>query len=357
MANRIVGLEIGPEFIRAVQLKFSSFGKTVIEKLVDYPISGGLDSNGKIINPELVSQHLKKLWKAKKFDTKHVALGLGGTDVFVREFTVPEMKPEALKGSLSALAEGSLPMPTTELFLDFYPAKAVQLGDSRSVAGLLLAATRTATESLVGVVQTAGLMPDSVDLIPFSLLRQLTDEKHKGQVVAIVHASSGYLNIVVSKDRVPIFIRMVPLPALKPFREESISKNSTETPLEEEDMQAQDETSPSEYLEANTTEIMTVQGDALVSSEFQDAAIRELKDTLTYYGRNHPSDPISTLLTSGEGLDNSEWLTVLGQQIWLPSESHTLSEDYKSSSGKIKRISVPNQFLVALSMAKGARRA
>ena len=150
----------------------------------------------------------------------------------------------------------------------------------------------------------------------------------------------------------PIFVRMVPLKISSPVGEglESVSVDSDVPPNEI----VNEDQIPAEIEDLSTTEILTVKGSEPVSTEFQDAAVRELKDTLTYYSRNHIDEPISTLLTSGKGLDNSEWLTLLGQQIWLPSESHTLLVPYRKRSRKTETISLPTQFLVAFSLAGGA---
>ena len=67
------------------------------------------------------------------------------------------------------------------------------------------------------------------------------------------------------------------------------------------------------------------------------------------------TEPIATLFTSGKGLDNSDWLTLLGQQIWLPTESHTQTElqQIDGQAKKVHRAEVPTEYLVPLSLAKG----
>jgi type IV pilus assembly protein PilM len=356
MANRVVGLEIGPDFIRAAQIRFRSFGRVLVEKLIEVPTSGGIDVNGKIINPQSVGEQITRIWKSHQLSSKRVKLGLGGTDVFVREFSVPEMKPAVLKGALSSLAEGSLPMPTSELILDFYPSKVNRANEISSVSGLLLAATKSGTDSLLGAVQVAGLSPESIDLVAFALLRQLDEERRKDKVVAIVHASAGFLNMVVAKNQVPIFVRMVPTPILKPAPVPNVKSPTTDLTGGEDNAEvelvAQNAASETSRISIGE-DIVEVQGYESANTEFQDAAIRELKDTLTYYSRNHQDEPISHLLTSGRGLDNSEWLTLLGQQIWLPTESHTIESAIVSNSGKVERGTVPTEFLVAYSLARG----
>lgn len=349
LKGHVVGLEIGPGLIRAVQISRTLGGRIYVEKFLEVPLESGVDANGRITNVTLVSQELKRLWARAKFATKHVALGLGGTDVFVREFSVPEMKPENLKAALPALADGSLPMPTSEFMLDFYPAQISENSESRSVQGLLLAATKVATESLIDTIQLAGLKAQSIDLVPFAILRQLTEETKDNEVFCIVHASAGFLNVIVARGPVPLFIRIVPLPELK--------RNDVDKVVIHEEIGDQGEAdSNSEELEDSSTEAVNQMLDPsyAIDDEFHEAAIRELRETLDYYATNHPETPITKLTTSGNGLDNSSWLTMLGQRIWLPAESHVQTEDYRDRSGSLKShaIVVPTSYLVPLALAK-----
>ncbi|MFM7013809.1 MAG: type IV pilus biogenesis protein PilM [Actinomycetota bacterium] len=337
MSRRIVGLEIGPESIRAVQIHHKFGGKLVVEKYGEVLGSHGVDANGRIVDVELLAKQIKSLWISTKFSSKHVALGVGGTDVFVREFSVPEMKQESLAAALPSLAEGNLPMPTTELMLDFYPARINANAEQRMVSGLLLAATKSATDALVAAVEQAGLKPQTIDLIPFALLRQLGASQADLDITAIVHASGGFLSVIVAAGSTPTFIRLVPLP---------LAKKTVQNQDEQKDESLDALENPSDGEIENPY------------SALQEVALRELRDTLAYYGKNHPEEPISRLFTSGKGLDNSEWLTLLGQKIWLPAESHVQGEYHHmvSKDKKNQKYAVPSEYLVPLALAKGVWR-
>lgn len=340
MGQRIVGLEFSTDTIRYVQLNTALFGKKTVEKVGSVSISGCIDATGKISDSVLLADQLRKLWKSEGLRTKKVALGIGGAEVFVREFSVPMLSDKELASALPALAEPELPMPTSELVLDFYPGRLVEVEGKSSVSGLLVAALRNSVESITSAVQSAGLIPDSLDLIPFAVSRQISFDFEDESVVAVVHSSHGTMNITVHKGKVPMFVRIVPIPTV--FR---TPEAPTETSKVESESTAEKEVSdPFSYLGSQDSD-----------SEFVRVTQREIQETITFFNANHRSEQIERLVIASEEMAEQDWTGKASSVFSIPIQHFNpivLPSESKKATDRTP-LAIDSQMLVPYSLAMG----
>lgn len=361
MARRVVGLELGHHSIRAVQVALGSATRPKVEKFLDFPIQSSVDHAGRIADVDALASDLRRLWNTAKFKTKEVAIGLGGADVFVREFQVPEMQIDTLKQALPAIAEGNLPMPTSELVLDFYASALVETESDRKISGLLLAATKTSAESLLEAVGRAGLHADQVDLIPFSLIRHFSRRGINSEVIAVVHASNGILNVIVTRGDIPVFVRLIPMH----FSEQSLSvvdatPDSPQLPTSGLSSELIDLENGDFGPLANGTQSQSNDEMFSVASldpleAFHLQACRELAETFAYYRANHEADPISQIRVSGMTLDEPIVLERLAEMTNLEvvSQFHVGIGHRKIRANKDSKIQSASEYSVALALAGG----
>jgi type IV pilus assembly protein PilM len=311
MANCVVGLEISPGLIRYVVAKKTGRKKATVEKFGSLTNSIAIDQQGRVSNVEELATTLRGLWKLEDINCKTVALGVGGKDVFVRDFVVPAMSKGDLQEALPVLAEGSLAMPSSELILDFHPLEITQQDDKASVRGLLLAASSEVCETLAAAVRGANLSVGSIDLVPFALLRMLNSSNETGEEGAarvIVHYSGGTLNIAATQNSKPMFVRSMPL-AISP-----------------------------------------------TSADFGRLLTRQVVETLSYYRSISPNLKFAELLLS---LDHDADQELENELQELTSVSVVMAQSAGSMpAGKKSRADepteIPTEFSVALALAEGA---
>ncbi|MGO4534647.1 type IV pilus assembly protein PilM [Leifsonia sp. 2MCAF36] len=210
MANTVVGVDIGSASIRAVELVDAEKAKPTLVRFGRIDIPPGVVRRGEVIEAETTAGLLKRLWSDAGFKTKRVVLGMGNQRVFARDLTVPRAPLPRIRESLPFLVQEMLPLPVSETILDFYPTSEGMGEHGPTVSGLLIAAVKDAILANVKAVQLAGLTPVEVDLIPFALQRALVSRPRIGGTVALIDVGASTTTVVVAKDGVPEFVRLIP---------------------------------------------------------------------------------------------------------------------------------------------------
>jgi len=211
-----VGLDIGTDYIRAAQIKFSGSGNTLVAYgAVAMPFGAVVE--GEIVDPEAVSGAIRELWKRTGIRVKDVSVGVSNQKVVVRLIDLPFMERDELAGAIQYQAQDYIPIPVEEAILDFQIiGDYMTPGDEHMMEVLLVAAQRDMIQSVVDAVTGAGLKLAQVDVTAFALVRSLlgsqtgwlADEADAGEALGVVHISSGLTNIAVVERGIPRFTRV-----------------------------------------------------------------------------------------------------------------------------------------------------
>ena len=209
-ASRVVGLDIGTTALRAVELGEGKKGKLTVLRFHEISIPAGAVSKGEILQPEIVAAALKKLWSEGGFRSKKVVLGTGNQRTLVRDLTVPKGSSQHIRESLHFHVQGALQIPIEESLLDFYPVSQSEGEHGEVIQGLLVSTEKAPVLENIRVVESAGLVPIEVDLIPFALSRLLLFRPHLVGTIALLEVGASAASIVVAIDGVPQFVRIIP---------------------------------------------------------------------------------------------------------------------------------------------------
>lgn len=221
MAQRLVGVDLGTTGIRGIQIKMNK-GIPVITHAAEIPLPQGIIINGELREPGVMANALKLLWKAGKFSTKNVAIGVANQQTLVRQVDLPYEEGEDFKDTLPFKVSQDLPVDVSELSLDYYP-----LGDFIDSAGnikrktLLVGAMNALVENYTQAVTEAKLKAISVDFSGFSLIRSAVyaagdptnipsspkpDEEYACEV--IVDVGTNQTIIAIHHNGRPLFVRL-----------------------------------------------------------------------------------------------------------------------------------------------------
>jgi type IV pilus assembly protein PilM len=210
MAARIVGLDIGQDTVRAVELENADKAKPTVVRYHEIALPEGAVRSGEVRESHTVTAALKRLWASGGFSSKKVVLGMGNQRVLARDLTVPKMGLVQIRESLPFQVQDMLPVPVSDALLDFYPISEGEGESGPVVHGLLIAAIKESVMANITAVRQAGLSPVQVDLIPFALSRVLVRGSVASGTLALIDVGANTTNVVIISDGVPQFVRMIP---------------------------------------------------------------------------------------------------------------------------------------------------
>ena len=344
MSRRVVGIDVTAKSIRAVQMLHRKGQRSVVEKFIEHPYTA-IASASELNRGQYLASQLKLVWAAAGFKTKNVVIGIGGPDVFVKEFVAPDLPKQKLKKELPELVKSELPMAVEDVVLDYYANRRFEEDGESKLGGLVVAANRQTIDDYMEAARTSKLNVLSIDLIPFALTRTFSKRESQTGVRAYVRAANGYINIIVTDGPGITFIRLVPWDI----------RAMNRTPL------SKDEDSEGvgislEFTDVSTAEIEAVDGEDENLKSLQRQAVRELNDTILYFQRNHPDKPIQEILVSGYRLDNPSFLGAIsaGRDIKVSGITRTGLGHKRSTVTKVSDSELPDHLAVALALAEVA---
>lgn len=291
MASRIVGVDIGSDTVRGVEIEDPDGARPRVVRMGEVPIPPGSALAGEVREVQTFASALKRLWSDGGFRTKRVVLGVGNSRVLAREVSLPRMSHKQVREALPFQVQEMLPVPVADAILDFYPAAEVDGESGPMVQGLLIAALKDVVTAGVTAVRLAGLQVVAVDLIPFALARLLTD-RTVAETVAVIDLGATTTNVVIATGGVPTFVRILDSGSadvtkavadrfsLSPERAEGVKQalGLGRPGASAEEVQA------IEVIQATTGGLLT-----------------GLRDTISYYTSRHPATPVSRIVITGGG--------------------------------------------------------
>lgn len=295
MAGRsAIGLDIGSSGVRAAEISFGK-GDITLEKFGQVALPDGAVRNGEVIDPIAVATAIKQLWSCTRFSSKRVTVGVANQKVIVRQVDIPWMPVAEIRKSLPFHVADFIPIPVTEAVLDFHPLEELTTENgSRTLRGLLVAASKDMVGNAVLAVQKAGLTPVMVDLTGFAVLRSLgrSDDLGMGsEVQALVDVGARVTNIVVHQGGVPCFVRIL-LMGGQDITDAVADRLGV-------DRLAAEAVKQNVGLSSDTSEENRSAGRAIesVASTFVD----EVRGSLDYFFASGNSSPVERLVLSGGG--------------------------------------------------------
>lgn len=173
--RRIVGLDIGATGVRGVQVRSSRRGP-VVERAAVRSFEPGAVANGKIVDEAAVVAEVRALWRAARFTTRDVVVGVGASEVLSRQIDVPWMSDDELQTALPFQLGDALPVPVSSVYVDYHPIADWEDVDEHGHVSpmrriLAVAVERDTVDAYARVVVNSGLKPVAADASAFALLR------------------------------------------------------------------------------------------------------------------------------------------------------------------------------------------
>lgn len=309
MGKTIVGVDIGSESLRAVEVEGGRGARATVVRFHELPLPEGAVRSGEVVEVNTVAAVLKQLWSVGGFKSKKVVLGVGNSKVLVRELTVPRLGKREIRAALPFQVQDMLPVPVADAILDFYPVSEGHAESGPTVSGLLVAAVKEAVMSNVTAVLLAGLNPVEVDLIPFALNRVLLRGQHSEGTVALIDIGQSTTNVVITVDGVPQFVRIIPAGGSDVTRALSVRLGVAPEVAEAEkrDLGLR----PATLGPANREAVEVIQ-------ETSRELLNSLRNTLSFFVNSRQGQHIDRVLLSGGGALLGSFSTTLAELTRIP---------------------------------------
>lgn len=201
MVKRCIGIEIGPSYLRAVQVSRSG-GQFHIEKTFNTKTRRSKDSPPKI---------LRLLTREYGFDRRaSVAVSMPQNTVFFRTLETDSAGVEHIRSQDSSVFENSFPLLTEEIVPQIcsYTSKA-----DNKYSVLLTAATKDSMSERLDTLGKAKLHPDLAETIIFAVHSTALvnhPEIATGKAVTI-YINESHLSLVVTQNNNVLIVRNIPL--------------------------------------------------------------------------------------------------------------------------------------------------
>ncbi len=211
-----IGLDIGKSSIVGVQMAGKA-PNAVFKGYHERPIPEGLVYEGEVIDPEGLADELRGFMKESGFKGKCVHLGVGNQKVIVRHVEMQDMPEDELRGAIEFQAQDYIPIPIEDAVLDFLPLGSVTDDEGASKQEVVLvAAQREMIDRYVHATKKAGVKVAGIDSSAFALTRALAPQRsfvdqgsEADHAFGIINVSSSVSTLVVARDSVPKFTRIV----------------------------------------------------------------------------------------------------------------------------------------------------
>lgn len=321
MSPSIVGLDIGTDSIRAVEVSGAGKGKRTVVRHQQITLPEGAVKNGEVAEQNTVTAALRQLWSNGKFGSKNVVLGVGSSKVLVRDVSVPKLSYKEIIASLPAYVQDMLPVPVADALLDFYPTAETATETGPVVQGLLVAAVKDSVLANVTAVQKAGLSPVSVDLIPFALTRMHSMANN----LAFIDIGARTTNVIVTTNGIPQFVRIIPTGGHDLTA--ALADRLSLTEQQAEQLKLSLGLGTAGVSQENLPVVQVIR-------EVTAELLNSLRNTLAYFANTRQSEPYAGLVLSGGASNLGGFADALGEITRIPI---TVVDPFT-------RVNVPKQF-------------
>jgi len=203
----IVGLDIGSNSVKAVELKKTKKGYQLIHFGI-LPLPSEAIVDGALMNSNAVVDAINELFQKEKIKTKEVATSLSGHSVIIKKIRLPQMTEEELEESIQWEAEQYIPFDISDVNLDVQILN-TDIHEVGQMEVVLVAAKKDMINDYISVISEAGLTPIIMDVDSFAIenMYGVNYDISSGEVSVLANIGASIINVNVIKGGISTFTR------------------------------------------------------------------------------------------------------------------------------------------------------
>jgi type IV pilus assembly protein PilM len=214
-ATHVLGLDIGNDSIKLVELSLTRAGVQLASEPAVVPTPAGAVSGGVVVDPAALADALKTVLAERKVGTRQVIASVGGdTSVIARVFSMPRMSGKELDEAMQWELDRQTPFPVDQVIFDFAPLPALEgAPESDQMEVFLAVGQEDMINAHVQVLQGAKLTPLHIDVEPLALGRALIGlpgGEYLERSVILVDLGATFTGIYIFRNGWPAFLRTIP---------------------------------------------------------------------------------------------------------------------------------------------------
>jgi type IV pilus assembly protein PilM len=212
--NSAVGIEYNSYEIKAVELTKTAEGKIEVTSSASTRLQEGVISEGIIVDSSLFTATLGDLFEQGGFkkDTP-IVVGVNNENVIMRYATFPKVPQDKLKSVVTMQAQDFIPVPVSELGLDFVVVDETTDDDDQPALNMILVGARnTMLTNLIQNFEAAKCEVVDIDSSFLAWCRAAIDEAPETSTFAYLSLTDDVLNFVAIVDKDIKMVRSINVP-------------------------------------------------------------------------------------------------------------------------------------------------
>jgi type IV pilus assembly protein PilM len=165
-----IGLDIGSSLIKIIQLQKKGSRLAIYRQAVN-AVPAATFVDGVLREPEMLGSRLADLGRKLNLQGKSVNLCLGPQASYLRLIKLPPLSKKELRLAIPWEVEKHFPLSAVDAVYDCCPADCRQLKEKGPCTYILAAARKVNAEKLFSAAEQAGFKPETLEIVPVSLLR------------------------------------------------------------------------------------------------------------------------------------------------------------------------------------------
>ncbi len=213
MAQRVIGLDVGTNAVRAVEVELGD--RPQVRRMGQVALASGAVIDGEVVDVAVVALALRRLWTEAGFTSRNARVGMSSPRVIVRTIEMPPMAHTELISTITLQLEDYVPLAADDTVFGVRALDWTRLGQPNQQ--LLAATHRGAIQPLLEAMADADLNVLAVDVLPAALALALTPalspsliaSESLEQVDVIVSIGAGTLVVVAARQGEAVFSRIL----------------------------------------------------------------------------------------------------------------------------------------------------
>ena len=212
--NSAIGIEYNSHEIKAVELYKHSDGNFDVIAAGNEPLDNNVMGNGIIMDSTLFGVALNDLITKGNFNKNApIIIGVNNENVIMRYATFPKVPEDKLRGVVTMQAQDFIPVPISELGLDFVVIDETTDDDDQPALNVLLVGARNIMlQNLIQNFDEAKLEVVDVDSSFLAWTRVAIEEMAEDDVIGFLCLTDDVLDFVAIADKEIKMIRSINIP-------------------------------------------------------------------------------------------------------------------------------------------------
>ena len=284
--DHLIGLDIGSRTIKLGEILDTKKDRT-LQTFGMAELPQGAIMEGRIKEPTVVADTIKKLVHDLKVKEQNVATSVAGYSVIIKRIIVGKMTDEELQESIQYEAEQYIPFDVQDVNIDFHIIGEHEANPNQMNV-MLVAAKKDLVNEYIDLLEMANLNPCVIDVDVFALERMFEENyfEEEGQNTALIDIGANKMNINIVKDNTSTFTRDVSVGGEQITREIASQLNCSFEEAEAGKLGKATNKVPEENVQE-------------IAYSFINSWCDEIKRAIDFYYSTYPDEEIKQIILSG----------------------------------------------------------